>query len=245
MLPHLTQHDVASALDDVAAELLAAAGVISPPVDAIALAGRLAMTIAVDDQQQGRARIVRLRGGRGLGGVGTILLKSDPRPERRQWAVAHEIGEQYAYRVFQTLGVDPAEAPANSREQVASAMAGRILLPSQWFADDGAAGQWDLFTLKQRYATASHELIARRMLDFEPPIIITIFDNGGITSRTTNVGHRPAPLSSLEQACQRQAHETLRPKWSEDISQRVQAWPIHEPDWKREILRTELLEQWD
>src|SRR5690242_3105560 len=55
MLPHLTQQDVASALDDVAAELLAAANVIAPPVDAIALAGRLAMTIAVDDQQQGRA----------------------------------------------------------------------------------------------------------------------------------------------------------------------------------------------
>jgi hypothetical protein len=245
MLPHLTQHDVESALDEVVAELLADADVVAPPVDAIALAGRLAMTIAIDDRQQGRARIARLRGGRGHGGVGTILLKPDPRPERRQWAVAHEIGEQYSYRVFQSLGVDPAEAPANSREQVASAMAGRILLPSLWFGDDGAAAQWDLLALKQRYATASHELIARRMLEFEPPIIITVFDNGRITSRTTNAGRRPAPLSTLEQDCQREAHGSQIPQFDEDLHRRVQAWPVHEPDWKREILRTEILESMD
>jgi hypothetical protein len=245
MLPHLTQHDVGRALDEVVAELLAACDVHLPPVDAIALAGRLAMTVAFDDQQQGRARMVRLRRGHGPGGTGTIFLKPDPRPERQQWAVAHEIGEQFAHRVFALLGVSPAEAAADARERVANALAGRLLLPSRCFSADALELQWDLPVLKQQYATASHELIARRMLDFDPAIIITVFDNGRITSRTTNIRHRPAPLSNLEQGCQRQAHETVRPQCSEDLSQRIQAWPIHEPDWKREILRSELLEQLD
>ena len=47
---------------------------------------------------------------------------------------------------------------------------------------------------KQRYATASHELIARRMLDFEPWIVITIFDNGRLTFRRSNRFRPPARI---------------------------------------------------
>ena len=34
----------------------------------------------------------------------TIVVGPAERPEREQWAVAHEIGESVAYRVFDALG---------------------------------------------------------------------------------------------------------------------------------------------
>ena len=102
-------------------------------------------------------------------------------------AVAHEIGEHIAYRVFARWGADPVETAANAREQVANWLAGRLLLPTAWFAADGTACGWDLLALKARYNTASHELIARRMLECRPPVMglpVTTAStrSGGITA---------------------------------------------------------------
>ena len=128
-----------------------------------------------------RARFVQLADadGRG-GGQATIVVGLAERPEREQWAVAHEIGESIAYRVFDTLGVRPEMAPPTARELVANHLASCLLLPRRWFAADGPAFDWDLFELKRRYSTASHELIARRMLEMRPPIVITVCDHGRI-----------------------------------------------------------------
>jgi hypothetical protein len=170
----------------------------------------------------------------------TILLRPEPRGERRQWAVAHEIGEHVAHRVFAQLLIDPREALPNAREEVASHLAGRLLLPAPWFSADATASRWDLFTLKSTYPTASHELIARRMLDLESPVIITIFDHGQLYFCRTNVpGQVPAP-SDAELACWQTAHDQNLPHRSDDGPQPIQAWPVHEPGWKREILRREV-----
>ncbi len=122
---------------------------------------------------------------------------------------------------------------------VANHLAGRLLLPRKWFGAEGAACGWDLFELKACFATASHELIARRMLDFAVPIAITIFDHGQRTFRRGNLpGHLP-PLAALELAAWRRAHEDGQPAVESHPLCRVQAWPVHEPDRKREILRTQ------
>jgi hypothetical protein len=95
-----------------------------------------------------------------------------------------------------------------------------------------------LFELKRRYATASHELIARRMLDFAPRVTITIFDHARRTFRRGNM--RPAPpWGPLELAAWRVAHQQALTAVEANHACRVQAWAVHEPDWKREILRTE------
>ncbi len=240
MLAEITAEDFSSGLDAVAMEVLDKGRLDAPPVDAVLLARRLGVTVAVDDRQRGRARYVRLRGSHGRRARPTILLRPEARAERRHWAVAHEIGEHVAHRVFSYLGIDPREAAPDSREKVASQLAGRLLLPGPWFGADGAACRWDLLTLKARYRTASHELIARRMLDLSPPVIITIFDHGQIHFRGSNVpGHVPAP-SSGEIACWRIAHDRNRPEQTFDGANAIQAWPVHEPGWKREILRAEV-----
>jgi hypothetical protein len=194
--------------------------------------------VAWDDRQAGRARYVRLGGRRTQRPKATILLKSEPRSERRQWAIAHEIGEHVAHRVFAFWQADPQETPPNAREAVANHLAGRLLLPTAWFAADGMACQWGLPVLKARYPTASHELIARRMLECRPAVIISIFDQRRLTFRRSNVPGRVPPPSPAEIQCQRQIHERGTPLMIESGVADVRGWPIHEPGWRREILRT-------
>jgi len=243
MLPELTQEEFSAALDRAASEALLAAGKVRPPVDAFALAERLGLRVAFDDRQCGRGRFVRLKcRGRGssCGPNGSILVRPDPRGERLQWAVAHEIGETLAERVFQMLGVDTREAPANIREGVANHLAGRLLLPLAWFKPRAVRAGWNLLELKRVFSTASHELIARRMLDFEPAVVITIFDHSRLSWRRGNTCFKPGRMSDLESHCRLKAHETGQPQQDEDHAQAVWAWPVHEEGWKREILRTQL-----
>jgi hypothetical protein len=240
MFSDVTYEDLAGSLDGVAAEILSEAEAAEPPIDALAVAAALGVDVAIDDRQQGRARFVRLQGVRGRPPRPTILLRSDPRAERRQWALAHEIGEHAAYRVFVRLGVDFREVTANEREAVANSMAGRLLLPTRWFANEAAACGWDLAALKVRYPTASHELIARRMLELPTPVIITIFDQGQLHFRRGNMAARVPPLSAAEMFCWKTVHRRNRPHRASDGPTSIQGWPVHEVGWKREILRTEV-----
>ena len=243
MLPEYTREELAAGLDRVAEQILEKAGSQAPPVDAFAVARALGIGVAWDDRQQGRARYVRLSG-RGSGsGRPTILLRPEPRLERQQWAVAHEIGEHAACHVFAQWGVDPRETVPAAREMVASHLAGRLLLPTAWFSVDGLACEWDLFNLKTRYRTASHELIARRMLECRPAVIISIFDHRQISFRQSNLPGRAPPPSQAEMQCWRDVHRDNHPSRTHAGPVVVQGWPIHEEGWKREILRTEL-DEW-
>jgi len=240
MYPGLTAEDLGAGLDAVVVELLDAAHVDRPPVDASAVAEALGIAVATDDRQHGRGRYVRLRGVRGRPARPTILLRSDPRPERYQWALAHEIGEHAAHRAFARLGVDPREGSPSARERLASHLAGRLLLPTEWFSRDAAACRWDLLALKARYPTASHELIARRMLELPEPAIFTVFDQGEVSWRRSNVPGPVPPLSRPEMTCWRVVHRRNRPEEVRDGMRTIRAWPVHEEAWKREIVRTEV-----
>jgi hypothetical protein len=185
---------------------------------------------------------------RGGSGLGTIVVGPAERPEREQWAIAHEVGESIAHRVFRRLGVRPEAAPAGAREAVANRLAGCLLLPRRWFAADGRAFDWDLLELKDRYATASHEMIARRMLEMAPPVVITLCDQGRVVWRRGNAGGQLSRLLPEERDAWQQAHvagltvdEALDPL-SIGLD-RVRCWPVHEPGWKREIIRGEVA-QW-
>ena len=217
------------------------------PVDALAVAERLNLVVARDSAMHVRARFVRLSEFGGAG-RGTILLGDDPRPERRQWAVAHEVGESMAQRVFVRLGIPLVDIPPAGREQVSNHLASCLLLPRDWFAADGEAVDWDLLKLKQIYSTASHELIARRMLEMNPSVLLTMFDQGALQWRRSNAAGRPPRLTSGEATAWRATFASGQPtrcgpsELPEGI-RRIRCWPVHEPGWRREILRTEL-EEW-
>lgn len=221
-----------AALEEVAEELLAESQILAPPVDAVLIAKRLNMVVALDRRLQPRGVHKR------LGGRSSIFVRPDERPERIQWAVAHELGESVAYRVSSRLGGDFEDVTSDVREQWANLLASRLLLPRQWFFADVERFEGDLLELKASYRTASHEAIAWRMLDASRPTIITIFDQGAVTGRRGNAGVRPPRLESLEQRCWRETHQRQRHCRRQAQGMDVQCWAIHEPGWKREVLRT-------
>ena len=214
-------------------ELLAAARITAPPVDVIALAqAHLGMIVCMDKRQLQRGRAQRAAGTR------QIYLRPEPTEERHQWTVAHEIGEHLKPELLQRLGIQPHEAKAMAGESLANLFAYRLLVPTCWFVDDAPSLEFDLLALKQRYRTSSHEVLAWRMLDLPQPCIITIIDNEAIHRRRSNAWPTKRALTPVEKKCQRYVHVHGKPKsWAAD-SWTVQGWPVHTPEWKREILRS-------
>jgi hypothetical protein len=224
----MTREDWSTVCDAVVAELLERADITSPPVDALLVANRLEWPVMWDADQGGRARIQR------LAGRPTLFVRPDERPERLQWAIAHEIGEASAWNVCQQLGIAAEELLSRQREELANQIAQRLLIPTEWLlnADD------DLFALKQQFPTASHELIAWRWLDATKPTIVTIFDQGSVSRRRCNFAPRAPERRVEEDECAAMARSTGVVARRERPGVDVTAWPVHEPNWQREILRT-------
>jgi len=223
-------------LDEVAHGVLDRASITGPPIDTLDVARRLKVPVAFDGAQAERGRYKRI-GGRSL-----ILLKPDERPERLQWAIAHELGEAVAHQAFERVGDNNPRRGA--RETVANALASRLLLPSRWFAGDVLRLAYDLLSLKSIYRTASHELIAMRFLDDSTAGVVTVFDAGRVTRRRAVWPSQPPRLHLLEKSCWNFVHTKNRPCEQRDEPLLVRGWPIHESGWKREILWTTTNDEW-
>ncbi|HUG19869.1 MAG TPA: hypothetical protein VMM56_12875, partial [Planctomycetaceae bacterium] len=121
----------------------------------------------------------------------------------------------------------------------------RFLLPEHWFRRDALSWENHLFELKSHYATASHELIARRLLDYEPPKILTIIDGSQITTRISSGNRRASAMSPAETECWEAVRETGLPQRIERETLAIAVWPIHEAGWKREIVLTSLMHEFE
>lgn len=246
MLAGLSRMEIAQTLDAQVEQLLAEYGCTEPPVDALAIAAGLGLELLWDDSQAGRGRIVQFGPDDELGTAPreSIFLRHDPRPERVQWAAAHEIGEARAEILFRELSIDPRDGDTRDgavREQLANEWASRLLIPTAWFRAAAREHDWELPALKQTFSTASHELLARRMLDFESPVVVSLFDLGRLSWRRGNLPYRVPPLTAAERQLWRQVHESGEGAVLRDGGT-IRGWAIHEPHWQREILRYELEE---
>ncbi|MGL4511602.1 MAG: ImmA/IrrE family metallo-endopeptidase [Lacipirellulaceae bacterium] len=254
MLAEVSVEEYSATLDRCAADALWEACIDAPPVDAFALAERLGMAVTSDNRLDARGRVVRWPGGVEHPDAlrGAIALRPEPRRERRHWAVAHEVGETLAARVFSSVGLDPREAPPSSRERVANALAGRLLVPKRWLAALVRDNDADLCSLKATFSTASHELLARRLLDVvESPLVVTVRDHGATTWRRANFTGPVPAVSALERRCAGWAHERSEVAWvdrhdaQDDPASvwvlRARCWPVHEPLWRREVMFTDAL----
>jgi Zn-dependent peptidase ImmA (M78 family) len=152
--------------------------------------------------------------------------------------VAHEIGEHLKVELLQRLGLEPRATRGMTGESLANLFAYRLLVPSCWFADDARQHDYDVLALKQRYGSASHEVVAWRFLDLPAPCIVTIIDNDRIHRRRSNAWPAKRELTPVEQKCQRYVNQRSRPKVVREAGWTVQGWPVHTAAWKREILRS-------
>src|SRR6476660_6712591 len=133
MIHEIPDEELSTALDACVDDVLWEAAIEGPPVDAAMVAGRLGLIVAADNRLPCRAQFVRLGAPAAAnGGQGTIVVGPAERPERRQWAVAHEIGESIAHHVFARLGLRPRTIAPEDRECVANHFAQCLLLPRRW-----------------------------------------------------------------------------------------------------------------
>jgi hypothetical protein len=233
MSEDLTREEVHHVVDCVIEELLTAAGQVAPPVDAITLARRhLGMVVCLDREQPQRGRAQRAAGRR------QIFLRPEPTEERHQWTVAHEIGEHLKPSLLQRLGIPPEQTRAMMGESLANLFANHLLVPACWFGDDARACGYELPELKERYRTAGYEVLAWRLLDLPEPCIITVVDNDHVHRRRSNAWSVRRELAGPERQCQQYVHQYSRPRVVREGGWTVQGWPVHRPDWKREVLRS-------
>jgi Zn-dependent peptidase ImmA (M78 family) len=233
VIENLERDEVVRTVDRMVEELLQAAGVQQPPVDAIALAQRhLGMMVCLDRRQPQRGRAQR------SGGRKQIFLRPEPNEERHQWTVAHEIGEHFKSALLERLGAEPGTTRPMAGESLANLFAYRLLVPTCWFAADAPACGYELPELKERYSTSSHEVIAWRLLDLPEPCVITILDNDHVSRRKSNVWRVRRELEAPERACQQYVNYYSRAHMIQEGGWTVYGWPVHQADWKREILRS-------
>jgi len=233
MSEELSHEEVVSTIDEIVEELLSAAAVTGPAVDPVVLAQRhLGLMVCLDRRQQKPGRSRRTRGSE------QIFLNPDQSPEQQQWTVAHAIGQHLKPEILERLGIPAEERPALMGESLSSLLAHRLLVPTLWLQDVVRNCDGDLLELKKVFTTASHEVIAWRLLDLSDPCIITIIDNDHVHRRRSNAFRVRKELSNPEKQCQRYVSRYSRPTLVREEGWTVQGWPIHQADWKREILRS-------
>jgi hypothetical protein len=231
MSAELSREDIHEAIDRAVAELLAAAGVSVPPVDAIALAkNHLGLVVSYGASSPGQRR--RRSAGK------EILLPADARVEMQQWMAAHTIGKYLEADLQRRIGIDPKEARGMKGESLANLFATRLLVPTRWLAHEARATGHDLLALKERFAGASHEVIAWRLLDVPEPCIITLIDDDRVERRRSNAWRITRELSEPEKRCGQQVLDIGGPcQYSED-GWTVQGWPLPGGVGKRAVLRS-------
>jgi len=231
MNENLSREEVHQAVDRIVTELLAESDISVPPVDAALVARRARVEI------EPRARKQRL---------GTKRDSSPPStasPEAKQWLAAQAIGEQLKPSLLQRLGFPPEQKRLLLGESLATLVASHLLLPAAWFGDDAQILKGDVMELKKRYTTVAADVIAWRLLDLPAPCIITIVDNDHVQRRRSNAWRISRELAEPERECQRYVNHYSRPRVICADGWTVQGWPVHQSDWKREILRSVV--EWD
>ena len=126
MMDDLSREEVTSVIDRAVEDLLESARIEGPPVNTIKLAQEhLGMVVCLDRRQPQRGRAQR------AGGARQIFLRPEPRGERHQWTVAHEIGEHFKSSLLERLGVEPGQMRAMAGESLANLFACRLLVASR------------------------------------------------------------------------------------------------------------------
>lgn len=228
----LTREEVLGLIDRMVEQILDQAGMVEPPVDALSLArDPFGMEIRLESGSS-PSRIYPRRSV-----SPSLVLDSDWTEEVSQWKAAQAIGFYLKPKILDQLGCGK-DLAMGFGESLANLLAQRLLVPLPMLADEFRRSDQDLLVLKERFSTASHEIIALRLLDLPDPCIITIVDNGHVVKRRSNSWRVRKELAPLEKQVQQYVKKYSRPQSIHESGWSIKGWPIHESDWKREILRS-------
>lgn len=217
----LPREDVLRTIGRAVEELLSAAGVEGPPVDALELSQRhLGLSVSIGQETSRRKR-----------GQHQIVLTSAMSEEAVQWTAARAAGEHLKAELRERLG---ASVPG----PLAALFAEHLLLPTCWFAGDAVSCGFDVLELKKRYRTAPLETIAFRLLDLPEPCVITLADMDRVQRRRSNGPRIKKQLEVPERECLEHVSRQNEPHLVRSGAWTVQGWPAPAGGWPRVILRS-------
>jgi hypothetical protein len=232
VVEELSRDDVVQCVDRAVEELLTQARVKAPPVDAIALTRHVGLPTA-EKPRQGHAP----RANRSPPTTDTTPCAATSE-EQRQWEAAQAIGKHLQPQLLQQLGFVSGEKKPPMGESLSGLFARHLLLPSAWFSADAASFDFELFQLKERYRSATHEMIAFRLLDLPEPCIITLVVDDKVHRRRSNAWPVKKRLEPAEAECLRAVTRDGQPHTLRAGGWTVWGWPLWHGGCNREVLRS-------
>ncbi|MGL6076970.1 MAG: hypothetical protein ACRC8S_22675 [Fimbriiglobus sp.] len=234
-----TQEELLEAIDKIVWEMLERHGVLTPPVDALALAGEeFDYDLRETDPDEEAEDVPQERFGRSRVRRKEIVVRLDQSEESRQAAGARACAKELVPRVLAKLGVQVGPDNRAATNQLVGLIAPRILLPSRWFPKDSRKLGHDLLAIKKRYTTVGYEMIAWRWLEQEEPCIVAIVDDGVVSARRSNAYPMNKKLSEAEDRCRTQAQEKREPTRIRHDGWTTWGWPIPNGPFGRIVLRS-------
>jgi hypothetical protein len=216
---------VSELLDKLVEKLLAECGIDRPPVEPKKIADALGLVYDETELEGRRGQSYRRFGRQ------HVEIHRKDRPERKNFALAHEIMELELKKVLE----DPRES-----HRWANLGASFLLMPTPWVRDHCLRTGFDLVKLRKVFTTASWEVIALRTLNFSESII-TIVDDDRVTRRKSSYPfYVSKKLSDEEKHVVLDVLQTKKVQKQHFPSCEVTAYPVFEKERKRVILRTVL-----
>lgn len=215
--------EISGLLDKLVEELLAKCGIGGPPVEPRKIADALGLVYDETELEGRRGQSYRRYGRQ------HVEIHHKDRPERKNFALAHEIMELELKKALD----DPRES-----HRWANLGASFLLMPTPWFRDQCLRTGFDLAKLKKAFSAASWEVIALRTLNFSESII-TIVDDDRVTRRKSSYPfYVSKKLSNREREVVLEVLQTKKAQKQHFPSCDVTAYPVFEKEHKRIILRT-------
>jgi hypothetical protein len=231
-----SQEELFEAIDRLIVGLLERAGVVGPPVDALALAehhlGIPTQEVEpAEEDERGRRRPRAQSSGAG------IVLFLDMSEETRQKTGAIGIAQTLVPDILRKLDILPGAESGQFAAHLRRVVVARLLVPTRFLRTALRECKSDLTGLKTRFTTAPIEMIALRLLDLDGPCVISIVDDGIVATRRGNRSQAGKKLEPPEQECHDRVAELELPQRVRSAGWTVHGWPIPGRAFRRIILR--------
>lgn len=217
--------EISGLLDKLVEDLLAKCQIDRPPVQPKKIADAIGLVYHETKLEGRRGQSYRHNGRQ------HVEIHRRDRPERKNFALAHEIMELELKKALN----DPKES-----HRWANLGASFLLTPTAWFRDQCVQTGFDLAKLKKVFSTASWEVIALRTLNFSESIITIVDDDRVARRKSTYPFYVSRRLSDEENHVVLEVLQTKKVQRQHFPTCDVTGYPVFEKERKRVILRTVL-----
>lgn len=231
-----TTEELFDAIDRHVLDLLARHGITEPPVDAVGLVQEaFGYTVREEEEDDGPRQYGDRPKPRPRGRE-LVFLPTHSEAARQSLA-ARGCAKEMIPVVLGKLGVVPGTEQRSAHTQLTGLIAPRLLMPSRWFAAAARKANNDLLRLRETFDPVAYELIALRLLDLEEPCVISVVDDGSVTTRRSNFAQLGKKLTDAEEACAEKVRSTEDPQTVRRGGWTARGWPIPTGPFDRIILR--------